>query len=62
MFGLAGALFVLGAASPRAAVAWVVALTSLACSALAGIVSRGKHFAWIVFLAIAVAAWLGSRP
>ena len=38
-----------------------IALTFLASSALALAVSRGRHLSWIVFLAIAVAAWSGIR-
>ena len=38
-----------------------IALTFLASSALALVVSRGRHLSWIVFLSIAIAAWSGIR-
>ena len=39
----------------------VIAGTFLASAALAFVVSRGRHPAWAVCLAIAAAAWLGAR-
>ena len=39
----------------------VIAGSFLASAALAFVVSRGRHPAWAVCLAIAVAAWLGAR-
>jgi hypothetical protein len=37
-----------------------VAVTFLLCAILAGAGSRGRHFAWAVFLAMAVLAWIGA--
>jgi hypothetical protein len=39
----------------------VIAASFLASAALAFVVSRGRHPAWVVCLAIAAAAWLGAR-
>jgi len=43
----------------RAALA-VVALTFLVTSAIALVITRGRHLSWVVFLAIAVMCCLGS--
>ena len=47
-------------AGARSAVS-VVGWTFLASAAVALIGSRGRHLSWLVFLAIAGTAWLGSR-
>jgi hypothetical protein len=39
----------------------IIGLTFLASSGLALVGSRGRHLSWIVFLAIAVAAWIGAN-
>jgi hypothetical protein len=39
----------------------IVAATYLACSLIAGIITRGKHFSWVVFLAMAGLVLLGAR-
>lgn len=44
---------------PRRAVLGAVAVTFLVHALIAAGASQGRHLAWIVFLAIAVAAWLG---
>ncbi len=63
-WGFAG-LLVLAAAAPGAGgtsgALKVIAATFLVSSVLALAGSRGKHFSWVVFLAIAVATWIGSR-
>lgn len=61
--GFAGLLVAVasGASAPRIAVGTAVAATFglSALVALAG--SRGRHYAWLVFLGISVLAALGSR-
>jgi hypothetical protein len=61
-----GALFVLMASAQPAPQAWrgVGGITAVmfgisAAITLAG--SRGRHWAWLVFLMIALAAWYGTR-
>ena len=39
----------------------IVAAGNLGCALVAGTITRGRHFAWLGFLAIAALAWLGSR-
>lgn len=39
----------------------VLSATFFATAAVTAIGSRGRHLAWLVFLAIAVAAWFGTR-
>lgn len=39
----------------------VVATTAAVSAVVAFVGSRARHLAWIVFLAVAAAAWLGSR-
>ena len=39
----------------------VVAATALASAVVTVTGSRGRHLAWLVFLAIGVLAWLGTR-
>jgi hypothetical protein len=60
-FGLAGILLLLARqqASPLA-VSRAVAGTFLASALLAAAGSRGRHYSWVVFLAIAALAWLGA--
>lgn len=38
-----------------------VGATAVVSAAVTLVGSRGRHLAWIVFLAVAAAAWLGSR-
>jgi len=42
------------------ATANVIAWTFLASSVLSLVGARGKHFSWVLFLAVAVAIWLGT--
>jgi hypothetical protein len=44
----------------RANVLLVIAVTFGASGAVTALASRGRHLAWVVFLAIALLAWLGS--
>lgn len=63
-WGLAGILLDAGSAGhaqPVGSVVRIVAITFLASSIVAVIGSRGRHLSWVVFLAIALAAWLGLR-
>lgn len=45
----------------RGSLSAVVAATFLVTSAITLFASRGRHLAWPVFLAVALAAWFGSR-
>jgi hypothetical protein len=36
-------------------------MTFVASSLLALIGSRGRHYSWLVFLAVGVLAWVGTR-
>jgi hypothetical protein len=38
-----------------------IAMTFIASSLLALIGSRGRHYSWLVFLAVGVLAWVGTR-
>lgn len=58
-WGMAATLCILGGGSVRNAVL-TIAATSAACSLTALIGSRGRHLAWIVFAAAAIATWLGA--
>ncbi len=59
------ALLVLAARSagpvPRAALGSIVAGTFLASALMTLMGSRGRHLAWLVFLGIAIGAWVGLR-
>jgi hypothetical protein len=59
-FALAAILFALNMISPRVSIARVITLASFGSFVLALIVTRGKHFSWVVFLAISLAVWLGT--
>lgn len=57
--GLAAILVVLSrAAVTPQPLARVVAVTFLASAVLSGLGSRGRHYSWIVFLAVGVLAWV----
>ena len=57
--GLAGVLWALGRGSTTAGIR-AVSIACLLSALLTLVASRGRHLAWIVFLAIAVAAWVGA--
>jgi hypothetical protein len=57
--GFAATLWVLGRGSAPAGIR-VVSIVFLLSALLTGGASRGRHRAWIVFLAISVAAWIGA--
>ncbi|HXO22810.1 MAG TPA: hypothetical protein VOA87_23070, partial [Thermoanaerobaculia bacterium] len=48
-----------GVREPETAALTVIAVTFLISAIVACVGSRGRHYAWIVFLLIAVAVWLG---
>jgi hypothetical protein len=50
-----------GGAMPLGQLGAVVAATAAASAVVTFIGSRGRHLAWLVFLAIAVLVWLGTR-
>jgi hypothetical protein len=63
-WGLAALLLVLSrpaVAPSRGALGLVVVATACASALITFVGSRGRHLAWLVFLAIAVFAWLGTR-
>ncbi len=62
--GLAAIMLVLASAPPHPGVRLlgrVLALVFLAHAAVALLGSRGRPYAWVVFLAIALSIWFGSR-
>jgi hypothetical protein len=59
-FALASILLALDMIFPRAAIARIITLASFGSFVLALIITRGKHFSWVVFLAISLAVWLGT--
>lgn len=64
-WGIAGVLVVLASLadldSTATRIAAIIALTFLVSSIYAFVQTRGKHFSWGLFLAIAVTIWLGIR-
>lgn len=38
-----------------------IAVTALGCGIVAFVGSRGRHLAWLAFLAVALLAWFGTR-
>lgn len=60
-WGLAAVLLVLTGVGSTASVGTVIAATFAASGVVTFIGSRGRHLAWPVFLAIAVAAWSATR-
>ncbi len=39
----------------------IVATTFFISGVISGVASRGRHYSWIVFLAIGILAWIGTR-
>jgi len=58
-WGAAALLWVLGRGDAAAGLR-VLAATFLASGAVTALGSRGQHPAWLLFLAIAIATWLGA--
>jgi len=50
-----------GRSVPTGDVGAVVAVTSAVSGVVALLWTRGRHLSWVVFLIIAVTAWLGTR-
>jgi hypothetical protein len=62
-WGLGAVLLAVAHQSPgptTGLVARTVAVTFLLCGVVAGFGSRGRHFAWVVFLVMAALAWIGA--
>jgi hypothetical protein len=57
---LAAILFALDMSSPSTAIARIIAMASFVSSVIALTVTRGRHFSWIVLLAISLLIWLGN--
>lgn len=60
--GLAGVMISFTIADPsqsRTAALQVISLTFLIHTLITALATRGRHLAWIVYLAIALVAWLG---
>jgi len=57
--GFAALLWVLGRGSAHAGLR-VVSIVALLSGLVAFVGSRGRHLAWIAFLAIAAAVWIGA--
>ena len=63
LVAVAGVLLILADPSSAAnleAIPRSLALACLACALISGLTTRGRHFSWILFLAAAVATWLGA--
>jgi hypothetical protein len=61
-WGFAAMLLLLAPGVPtRSHLGAAIAGTFLITAVITFAVSRGRHFAWPVFLAIAIAAWWGTR-
>lgn len=60
-WGLGGVLALLGNGASAGAIGAVISVTFAATALTTLLVSRGRHLAWAVFLAIAVAAWYATR-
>lgn len=63
LWGLGGLLLVWArGAGPETQIMLIItAATYLASALIAGIITRGKHFSWFVFLVMAGLVWLGAR-
>lgn len=63
-WGVAAALIVLSSApsgGPARALSTIIAVTFLGSALVSFAGSRGRHLSWLVFLAVALLAWAGSR-
>lgn len=60
-WGLAAVLLVVEGGGSTATAGGVIAATFAASAVVTFIGSRGRHLAWPVFLAIAVATWVATR-
>jgi hypothetical protein len=57
--GIAVILLVLDTSPMHTLIARIIIGISLTSAILAGTLSRGRHFSWIVFLTIALVVWFG---
>ncbi len=55
--GLASVLGVLAVQGPMSAVSLAIAATFVTTALVIAIASKGKHFAWAIFLLVGVLAW-----
>jgi len=60
-WGLGALILLVGGGASRAQLGLAIAATFLASALLAMAGTRGRHLAWVVFLAIAVGTWMGTR-
>lgn len=60
-WGFAALLLLLDRGAPPAALGAAISVTFAVTGVVTAVASRGRHFAWPVFLAIAVAAWYATR-
>ena len=59
--GFAAILIMLSGSSVEGGlVARIVGVTFLVSAAMSGLGSRGKHYSWIIFLAVGLLAWFAS--
>jgi hypothetical protein len=54
---MAGVLFYFSRVSPDVAVIKIISVTYLLSAVITIVVSRGRHYAWIVFLAVGLLSW-----
>lgn len=60
-WGLGGLVLMLARAATPAALGTAISVTFATTGLVTAFASRGRHFAWPVFFAIAVATWYGTR-
>lgn len=60
-WGFGALLFLMARDAPTSTLGAVISATFAATALLTALGSRGRHLAWPVFLAIAVAAWYATR-
>ncbi len=64
LLAMGGILAVLAGAPPSREgrlILVIAAANYLACALVSGIITRGRHFSWFVFLAITALVWYGAR-
>jgi len=59
-FALAAILLTLDMSSPFMAISKIILITSSASCIITLIETRGRHFAWVVFLVISLLIWIGT--
>ncbi len=59
-FAFAAILFTLDTLTPYTVVTRTIAMASFISFIISLVIARGRHFSWIVFLAISILAWLGT--